>query len=77
MELVGVSLITQLVSLISSPESIQESKWLRMLYDMSGATDNREFFLFVVIVLIGVYLFKNLVRRGDQVYKWVTVVDEF
>lgn len=60
LELMGVSLIAQLVSLISDPETIHSSKWMQMLYDMTGVSTNRDFFLYVVLVLIGVYLFKNI-----------------
>lgn len=59
-ELMGVSLIAQLVSIISDPESINSSSWMQKLYDITGAANTREFFLYVVIVLIGVYLFKNI-----------------
>lgn len=59
-ELMGVSLIAQLVSIISDPESIHSSSWMQKLYDITGAANTREFFLYVVIVLIGVYLFKNI-----------------
>ena len=59
-ELVGVSLIAQLVSLISNPETVHTSKWMQKLYDITGATSDREFFLYVVLVMIGVYLFKNI-----------------
>ncbi len=60
LELAGVSLITQLVSLISNPESIQKSRVLSFIYDLTGADSDRQFFLYVVIVLILVYLFKNI-----------------
>ena len=60
MELVGVSLIAQLVEMIGKPETIHTSKWMSRLYDMSGAASDRDFFLYAVLVLIAVYLIKNV-----------------
>ena len=59
-ELVGVSMITQLVSLISDPASIQESSTLSYIYEKLHADSTRQFFLYMVIVLILVYLIKNI-----------------
>ena len=59
LELVGVSLIAELVSLISDPESIHSNNMLEKIYVLSGARDNRQFFLYVVIALIIVYILKN------------------
>ncbi len=60
MELAGVSLIAELVKLIGNPQTIHESKWMQWLYDRAGAASDSDFFLVLVCVLIGVYLFKNL-----------------
>jgi len=60
MELIGVSLITQLVSLISNPEKIQTNALMKYFYDAFNMTSDRQFFLFVVIALIFVYLIKNI-----------------
>ena len=60
LELVGVSLIAQLVSLISNPESISQNRFLSFLFDMTHASSERQFFLYVVITLIVIYLLKNL-----------------
>lgn len=59
MELVGVSLIAELVTIISSPETIQENKLLGFLYDFTKSENTREFFLYVVIALIVIYILKN------------------
>ncbi len=58
-ELVGVSLIVQLVSIIENPETIHTTTWMQKLYDLTGADSDRRFFLYVVLILIGIYLFKN------------------
>ncbi len=60
MELVGVSLIAELVKVIGKPETIHETAWMQWLYDITGADSDRGFLLIIVLVLIGVYLFKNL-----------------
>ncbi|MBR4573750.1 MAG: ABC transporter ATP-binding protein [Lachnospiraceae bacterium] len=60
LELAGVSLIAQLVGLIESPSSIRRSAWMSRLYDMTRASSDRQFFLYAVLVMIGVYLFKNI-----------------
>ena len=60
MELIGVSFITQLVSLISSPEKIHTSDIMQLFYDMFHMQNDREFFLFIVIALIFVYIVKNI-----------------
>lgn len=59
-ELVGVSLIVQLVSIIEDPKSIHTSVWLQRLYDITGAASERQFFLYVVLMLIAIYLIKNV-----------------
>ncbi|MBR5407304.1 MAG: ABC transporter ATP-binding protein [Lachnospiraceae bacterium] len=59
LELVGVSLITELVSIISDPSKIHENALLRRVYDMFSMRDERQFFLFMVVGLIVVYLLKN------------------
>lgn len=60
MELVGVSLITQLVSLISNPEKIHNNSITQYFYDLFNMNSDRQFFLFVVIALIFVYFVKNM-----------------
>ncbi len=60
MELVGVSLIAQLVEVIGKPETIHTTGWMQSLYDITGAESDRQFFLYMSLVLIAVYLFKNI-----------------
>ena len=59
LELVGVYMITGLVSLISDPESIHANGIIERIYAISGADSDRKFFLYVVIALIVVYILKN------------------
>lgn len=59
-ELLGVSLITQLVDLVSNPKKIHSNRLLSTIYDFLGISSDREFILVVVIGLIVVYLLKNV-----------------
>lgn len=60
MELVGVSLIAQLVELIGKPEMIETNGLMRWLYGITHADSANSFFLYFALTLIGVYLFKNI-----------------
>ena len=60
MELVGVSLIAQLVELIGKPEIIETNPLMNALYRITGADSANRFFLYFSLMLIGVYLFKNI-----------------
>ena len=59
-ELVGVSLITGLVTLIGTPAMIHENVFMQRIYELFHMTSDRQFFLFVVIGLIVIYLIKNV-----------------
>ncbi|MBO4267443.1 MAG: ABC transporter ATP-binding protein [Lachnospiraceae bacterium] len=59
-ELVGVSFIVQLVGIIEEPDTVHKSVWMQKLYDITNAGSDRQFFLYVVLLLIGIYLFKNV-----------------
>lgn len=60
MELLGVSLITQLVSLISDPSKIHSNTYMQFFYDLFDMDSDRQFFLFVIVSLIFVFIVKNL-----------------
>lgn len=59
-ELIGVSLITGLVSLIGSPSKIHENDFMQYVYNLFNMNSDRQFFLFIVIGLILLYLIKNV-----------------
>ncbi|MBR4719551.1 MAG: ABC transporter ATP-binding protein [Lachnospiraceae bacterium] len=59
-ELVGVSLITELVSIVTEPGKIHSNQMLQRIYDLFDMKDDRQFFLTMVIGLIIVYLVKNI-----------------
>lgn len=58
-ELVGISFITELITLITDPSKIHSTAIFRKIYDFFGMKDDREFFLWLVIGLILVYIIKN------------------
>lgn len=58
MELVGVSFITQLVTLVTDSSKLHTGMMSR-LFDLSGADSDRQFLLYMVIALIIVYVVKN------------------
>ena len=60
LELAGISLITQLISLITDPSKIHTTPVLQKVYTLLHVTTDRVFFLWIVVGLILVYLIKNL-----------------
>ena len=59
-ELAGVSLITGLVSIITEPARIHSSAVLKDIYELFRMKSDREFYAFLTIGLILVYLVKNV-----------------
>ena len=59
-ELVGVSLILPLIQLISTPEVVEEPGIVHTVYSLIGMKSVTDFFVFLVIVIICVYLIKNI-----------------
>ena len=59
-ELLGVSLIMPLIQVISQPEMIETNRYLHGAYRFFGMESSNEFFTFLVIVIICVYLVKNI-----------------
>lgn len=59
LELVGVSLITQLVSLVTDPGMIHTKALLQSVYDLFHMESDRQFYFYVVVALIIVYVVKN------------------
>lgn len=58
-ELVGISFITELVTLITDPSKIHSTAIIQYFYDLLKLKSDREFFLWLVIGLILVYVIKN------------------
>ena len=60
LELLGVGMITGLVSLITKPEIIEKNGLLSSIYAFFGMKEKEQFFAFVVLALILVYILKNI-----------------
>ena len=59
-ETLGVGLIPPFVTLLSNPEFIQQQQFLNWLYGRLGATSSQVFLLWISVILLGIYLFKNI-----------------
>ena len=59
-ELAGVSLILPLIQLISTPEVVEEPGIVRTVYSGLRMASVTDFFIFLVVVIICVYLIKNI-----------------
>lgn len=59
-ELMGIGLITGLVSLITNPTKIHTNAMLSKVYEFFGFADDQQFFIMVVAALIVVYIVKNI-----------------
>ncbi len=60
LELTGVISIYPFIAVMLSPEMIHTNKMLSYFYDALGVKSNNEFFVWIAIALIGVYVVKNL-----------------
>lgn len=60
LELVGISLITQLVTLVTDLSKIHSNQYIDAVYNALDLQSDREFLLLVIITLIVFYLLKNV-----------------
>lgn len=60
LELAGVSVILPFVNAIISPESVLSSKGMNMVYSALGFSDINGFIIFLALLIIFVYVLKNL-----------------
>ncbi len=59
LETLGVGLIPPFVNLLSNPDLIQKQQFLSWLYGQLGVTSQQGFLLWISIILLGIYIFKN------------------
>ncbi|MFN5391623.1 MAG: ABC transporter ATP-binding protein [Pseudanabaena sp.] len=59
LETIGVGLIPPFVSLLGNPEIIEQQEILSWLYTQLGASSHQIFLLWMSLILLSVYLFKN------------------
>lgn len=60
LELTGVVSIYPFIAVMLNPQRIQSNATLRFFYELLGMESNNEFFLFIAVALIIVYIVKNL-----------------
>ena len=60
LETIGTSLLLPFITVAMSPESIQDNENLAIVFDIFGFQSTNAFLLFLVVVLIGIYLGKNI-----------------
>ena len=59
-ELIGVSAVLPLVSAVITPDIIRTDKKYRFLSDILGTQDIRTFILYMALILVGIYILKNV-----------------
>lgn len=72
LELLGVSAIMPFVNLAMNEDSITSNPFLYKIYELSGAATNNEFLIILAMILIGIYVVKNvyLIILYDAQYKF-------
>ena len=60
LELVGISLILPFINVVMNPEIIITNKYLNFVYNLFHITDTTSFLIFLAVVLIAVYILKNI-----------------
>jgi ATP-binding cassette, subfamily B, bacterial PglK len=60
LELFGLSCLIPIVNVVSNPSSIHSTSYLEYLYQLFNFTSDRSFLIFLVVAVIGLYLFKML-----------------
>ena len=60
LELMGVTLILPFVNAIISPSSLMENQYIKIVCSMFGITDSLQLIILLSVVLIAVYMLKNI-----------------
>ncbi len=60
LETLGVSAVLPIVSIVTKPEIIHTNKYLVLIGEITGITNVRTYVLFMALVLIAVYIIKNV-----------------
>ncbi|MCT7974874.1 ABC transporter ATP-binding protein [Laspinema olomoucense] len=63
-ETLGVGLVLPFISLLESPQKVEEAGLLRGVYQAVGQPEVRQFLIWAVLGLIGIYLIKNVYLTG-------------
>lgn len=60
LELLGVTAILPFINVVMSPDVIEKTWYLKWLYDTLGFQQNNSFIIFLAILLIVIYIVKNI-----------------
>lgn len=73
LELAGVSVILPVMNSIMSPDVLLSNKYAALIFNCLGMTESKQFVLFLIILLIIVYVVKNLylIFMYNRQYKFV------
>lgn len=73
LELIGVTAVLPLVEAMTNPNSIMEKKYFSIFYNFFGFKNTEEFMIVICIIIIAVYLFKNIyvMLQNDLQYRFV------
>lgn len=72
LELLGVSLFSPFVEILMNPSTIHTQSYLSLLYDLTGVEDELDFIVMIAVVIILVYVVKNLYLAIEKnaIYKF-------
>ncbi|MGO5209211.1 ABC transporter ATP-binding protein [Bacillota bacterium LCP21S3_D8] len=73
LELLGISVFSPLISLITNPSIVQTNQYLNRLYIIGKFTNTEDFLAFIIVFIIFVYICKNayLIFEKNIVYKYI------
>ncbi len=70
LELIGVSLIMPLISLITDPQKVYSNQYMSYFYQLMHMNSATEFFVFLVKVIIAFYILKNIYLIGMYYFQY-------
>ena len=70
LELLGVVSVYPFIALVLSPDMIEGNALLRWLYCASGVENNSQFFILIAILIIALYLVKNVYNALSYYFRY-------
>ncbi len=66
LETASISLVIPVITIVITPDAVNSNKYMRMLYDALHMTDSSQLTIFVMLSLIGAFVFKNIFLFWQQ-----------
>lgn len=66
LETASISLVIPVITIVITPDAVNSNKYMRMLYDIFHMTDTSQLTIFVMLSLIGAFVFKNIFLFWQQ-----------